>query len=47
MVPYFNAPIYLDKNSKIGKVDEVNSVMNKAEAFAVVSLSGYDFQRCP
>lgn len=23
MVPYFNAPIYLDKNSKIGKVDEV------------------------
>ena len=25
MVPYFNAPIYLDKNSKIGKVDEVRS----------------------
>jgi len=24
MVPYFNAPIYLDKNSKIGKVDEVH-----------------------
>jgi len=40
MVPYFNAPIYLDKNSKIGKVDEVTRIVNKAESVDAGSLSG-------
>jgi hypothetical protein len=38
MVPYFNAPIYLDKNSKIGKVDEVRYSISLSETKAPQQL---------
>lgn len=28
MIPYFNAAIYLDKDNKIGKIDEVFGTIN-------------------
>jgi hypothetical protein len=40
MVPYFNAPIYLDKNSKIGKVDEVRNIKEGRGLAAVAAVVG-------
>lgn len=34
-VPYFNAPIYLENKSQIGKIDEIFGPMNDYVSFSI------------
>ena len=37
-IPYFNAPIYLQNKTQIGKVDEIFGPINESVSYSVAAL---------
>lgn len=37
-IPYFNAPIYLQNKTQIGKVDEIFGPINESVSYPAISL---------